>query len=276
MAVDYQQPSWQTPQGNEGTVLAGIIQRSRQLDQNKQSRTFEQGRETSQDAMQKQEFNARIQAAARKLSADTKFQQGVSTLKQDDPDYQKKYLSLMLQHASETGQYGAGIGSTINALKPTAEPKLTPFPTGQPSSNPTAPPSAAATPPQGFQGGYVTDAKGNVHIVPPPKPTSVPRPIISKPGDVVIDPSTLKPVYTNTLSKATSPQPIAPRIVPPGGVVYEGGKPTYTNTAPRSVTGKSAEPLAMPASKDDLKLREVYQTSKGSGWWDGEQFHLLK
>lgn len=294
MPVDYQLAPWLAI--NPGLEYANTIQQSRQLDQSGQRQKFEQGIQTQEADRAKQTFEMQKQAAARKLAADSKFQAATAGLDQSDPQYRTKYLNAMLQHSAETGEFGQGMGAAINALKPAPsfQPMVPPATstapyapitggamgaammpgtaTGTPApAAPSAAPSPWLHPPGTFGGKFIRGVPAPV-----PKPVAAPKPIVTRPGEVVLDPLTLKPSYTNTTQlPGRASMPIAPRVVPPGGVVYENGKPTYTNTTQR-VTGKALEPLAMPQSKDDLKEREVYQTAHGPAWWDGEQFHLEK
>lgn len=70
MPVDYQQPRWQTPEGNEGTVLAGIIARSRQ----QQTEKDRLGMEQQQWQMQQSEMKRQAKAATDKSIAFGKLQ----------------------------------------------------------------------------------------------------------------------------------------------------------------------------------------------------------
>ena len=138
--ADYSLPAWVNK--DPAAQINQAIQSSRARRDQEQSTQFEQNRQTDQDEIGRQQFEMQKQAAARKLAADFKFQSATAGLDPTAPDYTTKYRSAMLQHAAETGEFGAGFGPAINALKPTDTFK----PLTMPGTAPTAaPPEAART-----------------------------------------------------------------------------------------------------------------------------------
>jgi hypothetical protein len=170
---DYSQPSWQTPQGNEGNVLSGII-----------AQAIQQRQQGQRLGMEKTQFSDQRKQAAQSMMARQAVTAGLSKI-QSDPNLTPAQKSqqardLLLQHAVSSGGSLAG-------LTPQTPPQITdltggagvPDPKSQPSPQFTSQlqgilKSAGAPPvppkPTGIvpgSGVMVTDSKGGVHLVPP-------------------------------------------------------------------------------------------------------------
>jgi hypothetical protein len=172
--VDYQQPEWQTPAGNEGAVLAGIIARSKQ-----------QSMEKARLGMEQQQFQAQAKAAADKSMAATEAANFLSVPGRTPEDLWKQHPDIAVRmgqpipKAIAPPQFGTMGGSTSPGLpdlgngipNPMSQGQSTP---GQPyvlyNGKVSFPKQAAAQRPMNVPGvGLVNSTTGDVIRAVPPK-----------------------------------------------------------------------------------------------------------
>lgn len=275
--ADYQIPPWLTASGNMGEEYAQTYQNSRRLDMEKDRQKFQQGIESTDEAMREQQFNQQNEAQAAMLADRAAYQQDIAS--GVDPKL------AILKHPGVFGSRGIP-ASLLNAPKPP------PAPQGfQPLIPPTSPAitSVAATPSAGTPApaapetssqwlqapGFVTGPDGKTHFdrgTPAPRPATPPRPFALNPGQIGYDAVTHQPFATNSLPRLDS------KVLKPGDELFESGKPVGTNSTPR-LTSKQIQVMgasstnAIPIGKmtqDDLQDGKFYKLPAGVLQWDEE------
>lgn len=217
--ADYALPPWlqfDPAQRLNSAIASGRASRDRerQLTDSEGDTQFEEGRESTQDANTAQDRAERSKANAAFLADMTAYQ---SDLAAGVPPAQ-----AVLKHPiAFSGRLPAAAfappkPAVTPGFSPLTQPGAAPpaLPQAAPASNPdlggeapppVAPPAVPPTNPQWLQPpGIFTDATGRQHFE---RGTPIPatHPLNTKPGDILVDPSTQKPFFTNTTQKAFQP-----------------------------------------------------------------------